>query len=87
MIKHQDKDFASRLIFWSIAKAIAEKKFDIKLNNPEEIPGWKSLFLIDDQSEKEVPIRSFKFIFWSEFSLRKKLQELDFFPEDITIEN
>ncbi len=87
LIKHQDKDFAARLIISSIAKHFANEKFGINFKNPEDIPGWISLFLVReinrDTKTKPVPIRSFKFIFWAEFSLRNKLKELGLFPEEM----
>ncbi|HUT80164.1 MAG TPA: hypothetical protein VMZ29_03100 [Candidatus Bathyarchaeia archaeon] len=86
LIKHQDKDFAARLIIYSIAKHFANEKFRLNFKNPEEIPGWASLFLVReinaDVKTELVPIRSFKFIFWAEFSLRNKLKELGLFPEE-----
>jgi len=86
LIKHQEKDFASRLIIWTIAKYYAQEKYDIVFKDAKEMPGWKELFLIEnsetEEKTKQVPIRSFKFIFWAEFHLRNKLKEFKLFPEE-----
>ncbi len=85
LIKHQDLDFASRLIIWSIAKHFAKEKFDYNFRNPESVPGWLTLFLIEssntDDPEEAIPIRSLAYTFWSEFNLRNKLKESKLFPE------
>ena len=86
LIKHQDLDFASRLIIWSIAKYFAKEKFDYNFRNPESVPGWLTLFLIDssntEEQEEAIPIRSLAYTFWSEFNLRNKLKENNLFPEN-----
>lgn len=86
LIKHQDLDFASRLIIWSVAKYFAKEKFDYNFRNPESVPGWLTLFLIDssntEESEEAIPIRSLAYTFWSEFNLRNKLKENNLFPEN-----
>ncbi|MBN1329235.1 MAG: hypothetical protein JXA54_07155 [Candidatus Heimdallarchaeota archaeon] len=86
LIKHQDKDFVARLIIYSVAKHYANEKFGLSFKNPEEIPGWDSLFLVReinaDTKTEAIPIRSFKFVFWAEFSLRNKLKELGLFPKE-----
>lgn len=80
--RHKDADFATRLIIWSIAKHFAQEKYELAFKNPEDLGGWKTLFLIDcGLNSEEIPIRSFKYIFWSEFSLRKDLKESNLFPE------
>ncbi len=80
--RHKDADFAARLIIWSIVKHFAQKKYEMNFKNPEDLEGWKTLFLIDSGlNGKEIPIRSYKYIFWSEFSLRKDLKENNLFPE------
>lgn len=85
LIKHKDLDFASRLIIWSIAKYFAKEKFDYNFRNPESVPGWLTLFLIDssntEEHEEAIPIRSLAYTFWSEFNLRNKLKENNLFPE------
>lgn len=86
LIKHQDIDFASRLIIWVIARYFAQKKFDLNFRSPEEVPGWTTLFLVEtpdlmDESE-QLTIRSMKYIFWASFSLRKKLKESKLYPKD-----
>ncbi|MFW9923764.1 MAG: hypothetical protein ACFFDW_10815 [Candidatus Thorarchaeota archaeon] len=83
ILRHKDNDFAARLIIWSIAKYFAQE-LEIGFKTPEEIPGWKELFLVDNQytsEEEQIPIRSFKYIFWSSFALRKELKELGLYPE------
>ncbi|NHK31918.1 MAG: hypothetical protein FK730_11240 [Asgard group archaeon] len=86
LIKHQDKDFISRLIIWSIAKYFAQKELDENFRSAEEIPGWLTLFLIEgtnaDDNIERIPIRSLKFCFWAEFNLRNKLKEYQLYPED-----
>ncbi|TET29005.1 MAG: hypothetical protein E3J70_08235 [Candidatus Heimdallarchaeota archaeon] len=86
LIKHQDLDFASRLIIWSVAKYFAKEKFDYNFRNPESVPGWITLFLIDssntEEQEEAIPIRSLAYTFWSEFNLRNKLKENNLFPEN-----
>ncbi len=86
LIKHQDLDFASRLIIWSIAKHFAKEKFDYNFRNPESVPGWLTLFLVDNpinaEADEGIPIRSLAYTFWSEFNLRNKLKESNLFPED-----
>ena len=85
LIKHQDLDFASRLIIWSIAKHFAKEKFDYNFRNPESVPGWLTLFLVESSNtedpEEAIPIRSLAYTFWSEFNLRNKLKENKLFPE------
>ncbi|NPE06674.1 MAG: hypothetical protein GNW80_00190 [Asgard group archaeon] len=85
LIKHQDLDFASRLIIWSIAKHFAKEKFDYNFRNPESVPGWLTLFLVEssntEEPEEAIPIRSLAYTFWSEFNLRNKLKENNLFPE------
>jgi hypothetical protein len=81
IIKHQDKDFIARLVIWSIAKYYANKELNENFRSPEETPGWIDLFLIED-AEENIPIRSLKFVFWSEFQLRNKLKECKLFPEE-----
>ncbi|NHJ48396.1 MAG: hypothetical protein FK733_11485 [Asgard group archaeon] len=81
IIKHQDKDFIARLVIWSIAKYYATKELNENFRSPEETPGWINLFLIED-AEDYIPIRSLKFVFWSEFQLRNKLKECKLYPED-----
>lgn len=81
--RHKDNDFAARLIIWCIAKYFAQEVYNYNFKNPEEIQGWKSLFLIDsefDTNQESIPIRSFKYIFWSEFALRKELKALNLYP-------
>ncbi len=86
LIKHQDLDFASRLIIWVIAKHFAQEKHNLNFKNPEEVPGWSTLFLVEspDIAEKKepIPIRSMKYIFWASFSLCNKLKECKLHPED-----
>ena len=83
IIRHKDPDFAARLIIWSVIKFYALEKFELNFKNPEDVEGWKVLFLIDNETEEtEVPIRSYKYIFWSEFALRKELKENDLYPKD-----
>ncbi len=80
--RHKDPDFAARLIIWSVVKHFALEKFELSFKNPEDIEGWKTLFLVDNGlNTEEIPIRSYKYIFWSEFSLRKELKENNLFPE------
>lgn len=85
LIKHQDLDFASRLIIWSVAKHFAKEKFDYNFRNPESVPGWLTLFLVEssntENQEEAIPIRSLAYTFWSEFNLRNKLKESNLFPE------
>ena len=84
IIRHKDNDFASRLIIWCLAKYIAREKFDINFKSPEETPGWEELFFIDtnfETNKEQIPIRSFKYIFWSEFALRKELKEAELLPK------
>lgn len=84
LIKHQDLDFASRLIIWSIAKHFAKEKFDYNFRNPESVPGWLTLFLVESpntENQEAIPIRSLAYTFWSEFNLRNKLKESNLFPE------
>lgn len=85
LIKHQDLDFASRLIIWSLAKHFAKEKFDYNFRNPESVPGWLTLFLVEssniENQEEAIPIRSLAYTFWSEFNLRNKLKESNLFPE------
>lgn len=86
LIKHQEKDFVSRLIIWSIAKYYAQKEFNESFRTVEETPGWLTLFLIDGTNTAEeiekIPIRSLKFCFWAEFNLRNKLKEYQLYPEN-----
>ncbi|NHJ83889.1 MAG: hypothetical protein FK734_00420 [Asgard group archaeon] len=84
ILKHQDNDFAARLILWSIAKHFAKEKFDYNFKSPELVPGWKELFMIKkiaNGKEEQIPIRSFKYCFWAEFNLRKELKDNGLFPE------
>ncbi len=90
VVKHQDKDFIARLIIWTIAKHFAKKEYNLIYREPEKEPGWKELFLVENlqgQMSEGIPIRSFKFIFWASFHLRKKLREIGLFPEEETEEN
>jgi hypothetical protein len=80
LLKHQDKDFFARLLIWSIAKFFAEEELGEHFRTPEETPGWIDLFLIKN-AEEEIAIRSLKFVFWSEFQLRKKLKESNLYPK------
>lgn len=86
LIKHQEKDFVSRLIIWSIAKHYAQKELNENFRTAKETPGWLSLFLIDatnaDNETEKIPVRSLKFCFWAEFNLRNKLKEYQLYPED-----
>ncbi|MBK5113270.1 MAG: hypothetical protein KGD59_02210 [Candidatus Heimdallarchaeota archaeon] len=86
LIKHQDLDFASRLIIWSIAKHFAKEQFDLNFRNPESVPGWLTLFLIEStpnaEIEEPIPIRSLAYTFWSEFHLRNKLKESNLYPPE-----
>ena len=80
--RHKDADFAARLIIWSIVKHFALEKYELNFKNPEDLEGWKTLFLVDSGLNcEDIPIRSYKYIFWSEFSLRKDLKENNLFPE------
>jgi len=85
LIKHKDLDFASRLVIWSVAKCFAKEKFDYNFRNPESVPGWLTLFLVENPTSKgsgePIPIRSLAYIFWSEFNLRNNLKESNLFPE------
>ena len=87
LIKHQDLDFASRLIIWSLAKHFAKEKFDYNFRNPESVPGWLTLFLVEssniENQEEAIPIRSLAYTFWSEFNLRNKLKESNLFPVSV----
>ncbi|MHA1124678.1 MAG: hypothetical protein ACTSO7_03520 [Candidatus Heimdallarchaeota archaeon] len=77
VIKHQDIDYISRLLLWCISRVISNDVHNIQFSNPEEVAGWKSLFYadIDEPSrESKTPVRTWKYIYWSEFSLRKKLK-------------
>ena len=81
IIRHKDADFAARLIIWSIVKHFALEKFELSFKNPENVEGWKTLFLVDNGlNGEEIPIRSYKYIFWSEFALRNDLKENNLFP-------
>lgn len=85
LIKHHDKDFISRMCIWTIAKYLANENYFCKFYRADEIPGWKTLFLmdrIDDVDTHQIPIRSFKYIFWYEFEFRNQLKELQMLPEE-----
>ncbi len=66
------------MIVWSIAKEYAKTFLDITLKFPEEEAGWRRLFLVDEQ--EDIPIRTWKFVFWNEFQVRKELKEQGIFP-------
>ena len=86
LLRHKDKDFASRMILWTIAKYFAKQLFNLDFIRVEDLPGWKSLFMksrLTMLDDTEIPIRTFKYIFWNEFSFRKKLKELNLFPLEV----
>lgn len=83
VVKHADVDYISRLVIWSVARAISSDVHNISFSTPEEVDGWNSLFYadIDEPSqEPKTPVRTFKYIYWSEFSLRKKLKSNGLYP-------
>jgi hypothetical protein len=73
MTKHVDIDFLSRLIIWTIAKNYAKEEYQLDFKDSSELDGWRSLFLVDSNNDSELSIRSWKYIFWREFSFRKEL--------------
>ncbi|MCE7744390.1 MAG: hypothetical protein GPJ52_04575 [Candidatus Heimdallarchaeota archaeon] len=79
-LKHKDPDYHARMMIWTIAKQYAKIFLDLKLNVPEEEAGWRILFLVDETND--LPIRSWKFVYWYEFQLRRELKEHGLFPED-----
>ena len=81
LMEHYDKDFFSRLLIWTIAKAFAARDFNYYLKKPDS-PGWLTLFLVDSMDQHQIPIRSLKYIFWTEFSFRKQLKECQMYPEE-----
>lgn len=85
IIKHKDLDFAARLTIWTLCKFFAKNNKQNDLQMPQELPGWKKLFLADlyqkDEEKQEIPVRTWKYINWSEFSLQKELKEYKLFPE------
>jgi len=78
ILKHREVDFAARMIVWSIAKEYLKTFHEITLKFPEEEAGWRSLFLVDES--EDIPIRTWKFVFWNEFQVRKELKEQGLFP-------
>jgi len=80
---HKDLDYAARLIIWSLAKFFAQTYCSLTFRRPDTLEGWRTLFLAYDRWDKPgeaVPVRTWKYIFWSEFSLRKELLALGLFP-------
>jgi len=80
ILKHREVDFAARMIVWTIAKEYLKTFHEITLKFPEEEAGWRRLFLVDEQ--EEIPIRTWKFVYWNEFHIRKELKEQGLFPEE-----
>jgi hypothetical protein len=83
IIKHSDINYISRLMLWCVARVILSDLHNIQISNPEEVEGWNSLFYadIDEPSEEpKTPVRTWKYINWSEFSLRKKLKSNGLYP-------
>ncbi len=83
LIKHQDVNYISRLLLWSVARVISNDLYNIQFSNPEEVDGWNSLFFADIEETSEqtlTPVRTWKYIYWSEFSLRKKLKSNGLYP-------
>jgi hypothetical protein len=83
-IKHKSNDFAARMVIWSLIKFYTQKIFDVQLYSPKDDERWSSLFLLENEKnglKKQIPIRTWKYITWSEFNHRNDLQELDLFPE------
>jgi len=89
-IKHQDKDFVSRMIIWVVACYFAKANFDLTFNDPQEIAGWDTLFMVRISNKshpaEQVPIRSFKFIFWNQFHFKTSLIEADLYPGENSLE-
>ena len=78
-LKHKDPDYHARMMIWTIVKQYAKIFLDLKLNVPEEEAGWRRLFIVEGTEE---PIRSWKFMYWYEFQLRRELKEQGLFPEE-----
>jgi len=79
-LKHNDPDYHARMMIWTVAKQYAKIFLDLKLKFPEEEAGWRKLFLVDEKTDE--PIRSWKFVYWYEFQLRRELKEQGLFPEE-----
>ncbi len=47
IIRHNDFDFAARIILWSIAKNIAIEEYDLLLKIATDLPEWRELFVLD----------------------------------------
>ncbi len=83
VIKHQDIDYISRLLLWCVARVFASDVHNIQFSNPEEVEGWNTLFHADIENtseEAKTPVRTWKYIYWSGFSLRKKLKSSGLYP-------
>ena len=83
VIKHQDINYISRLLLWCVARVFASDTHNIQFSSPEEVEGWNSLFHADIENSSEeakTPVRTWKYIFWSSFSLRKKLKSSGLYP-------
>jgi len=83
LIKHQDVNYISRLLLWCVARVISNDVYNIQYSNPEEVEGWNSLFFADIEEasgQTLTPVRTWKYIYWSEFSLRKKLKSNGLYP-------
>jgi hypothetical protein len=80
---HKEADFAARIIFWTLCKHIAETEYNLTFTRVEELAGWKTIFIADitspNDSEEQLPIRTWKYIFWAEFNMRNELKELGIF--------
>lgn len=87
ILRSKDVDFAARLIIWSVARYFAEEIFDLSFSSPEPLPGWRTLFLLEEtpsyvpeEPEEELTVRTWNYIVWAEFALRNELLDGDLYP-------
>ncbi len=74
--KHNDVDFLSRIILWSVAKHLAKEIYRLEFKDASKLKGWKKLFWIESNSNStHIPIRSYKYTFWMGFKIRTMLQQ------------